>query len=104
MEEDFGPDIITVTDEDGEEYSFEVLDEIEENGTRYLALLPAEEGEEMLESDGNLVIMKVAEEDGEEFLDAVEDEAEFTRIGQQFQERLQDLYDIEDPEKPEKKH
>lgn len=44
--EDFGPDIITLEDEDGAEHVFEVVDDAEINGLRYLAVVPYTEGED----------------------------------------------------------
>ena len=36
--DDYGPDIITISDEDGVEYELEVLARLEFEGTDYLAL------------------------------------------------------------------
>ena len=38
--EEYGNDIVTLKDDDGKEYTFEVLDAIETDEARYLALLP----------------------------------------------------------------
>ena len=96
MAEEMNPDILTVTDEEGVEHSFEVLDAIDFEGERYLAVVPVTESEEeLLEDDLNLVIMKIAEENGEEYLEVVEDDEEFYNVGDIFAERLADLYDIE---------
>jgi Protein of unknown function (DUF1292). len=96
MSEDFGADILTVTDEDGQEHSFEVLDTVEYNDEQYFAVVPVGESEEeALQEDLNLVIMKITEEDGEEFLDIVDDDEEFYNIGEIFAQRLSDMYDVE---------
>ena len=96
MAEDFGADILTVTDEDGQEHSFEVLDTVEYNDEQYFAVVPVGESEEeALQEDLNLVIMKITEEDGEEFLDIVDDDEEFYNIGEIFAERLAEMYDVE---------
>ena len=96
MSEDFGADILTVTDEDGQEHSFEVLDTVEYNDEQYFAVVPVGESEEdLLQEDLNLVIMKITEEDGEEFLDIVDDDEEFYNIGEIFAQRLSDMYDVE---------
>ncbi|MBQ0083891.1 MAG: DUF1292 domain-containing protein, partial [Clostridiales bacterium] len=66
--EDYDPDIITLVDDDGKEYTFEVLDAIETDEARYLALLPVyEDPQKFLDDSGELVIVKVDEENGEEF-------------------------------------
>ena len=41
MSEEFGPDFITVTDEDGNEFELEHLDTLEYNGQTYMAFFPA---------------------------------------------------------------
>ena len=41
MSQEFGDDFISITDEDGKEYELEVLAELEYEGSRYLALVPA---------------------------------------------------------------
>ena len=59
MQEEYGGNFITVTDEDGNEFELEHLDTIEWNGQTYLAFFPAEqEGEETPEEELGLVILK----------------------------------------------
>lgn len=77
MSEQFGNDIITITDEDGVEYVLEVLAVLEMDGTDYYALAPAEISED---EDIEVSILKAVEEDGEEILCAIEDEDELERI------------------------
>ena len=63
--EEYNPDLITLIDEEGKEYNFEVLDAIETDTARYLALLPEyDDLQEMLNNPGELVIVKVNEENG----------------------------------------
>ena len=50
--DDYSPDLITLTDEDGKEFSFEVIDAADYNDERYLAVVPyAEDSTEQLEED-----------------------------------------------------
>lgn len=96
FDEDYEPDLITLSDEDGNEYTFEVIDAADLNDTRYLAMVPyAEDDSTLLEEDLDLILMRVSEEDGEEFLDEVEDEKELFEVSNMFAERLSDLYDID---------
>ena len=96
--DDYEPDIITLTDEDGKEFNFEVSDAADYNDEHYLAVVPyAEDSAELLEEDANLIIMKVCEDDGEEYLDVVDDDEEIIEVGNVFAKRLSELYDI-DPE------
>ena len=94
-EKEYNPDIITVTDDYGKEHTFEELDRIESDNGRYVALLPVyDTNEEILDSDGELIILKVEEEDGETYLAQIESDEEFNNISEIFEERLSDLYDI----------
>ena len=59
---EYNPDLITLSDDDGKEYNFEVLDAIETDEARYLALLPQyDDPKKMLDDSGELVIVKVGE-------------------------------------------
>lgn len=92
---DYNPDIIEVVDDEGKKYTFEVLDAIESDDGRYLALLPVHEtAEALLEDSGELVIVKVGEEDGEEYYYPIEDDDEYDFVADAFIERLQDMFDI----------
>lgn len=97
-EEAFGPDIVSVVDENGVEHTFEELDRIETDDGRFIALLPIyTEAEEILDGDGELIILTVVEdEDGEIYLEPIEDDALFNEIGQIFEERLADYFEFEE--------
>lgn len=96
--DDYEPDIITLSDEDGKEFNFEVIDAADYNGERYMAVVPyAEDSAEMLEEDANLIIMKVQADGDEEYLDVVDDDEELVEVGNMFAQRLAEVYDI-DPE------
>ena len=43
MSEDFGPNFITLTDDDGNEIVLEYVDALEHNGQTYMAFFPAME-------------------------------------------------------------
>lgn len=100
MEDNYDFDIISVTDDDGNEHQFEEVDRIEtDDGNRYVALLPVfRESEEMLEDDGDVIILKVLENDGETYLIQIEDEEEFSEIAEIFEERLEKLFEYEEEE------
>ncbi len=96
MQEDYNPDIITLTDDDGKEYTFEVLDAVESDNGRYLALLPVfEDAKKMLDDSGELVIVKVMEENGEEYFTEIEDDDEYEMIADAFVDRLEDFFEID---------
>ncbi len=93
--QDYSPDIITLSDDAGKEYTFEVLDAIETDEARYLALLPVyEDPQKLLDDSGELVIVKVDEENGEEFFSEIEDDEEYETIADAFIDRLQNAFEI----------
>lgn len=99
MEKDYNPDIVTLSDDDGKEYTFEVIDAIESDEGRYLAMLPVfDNPKEMLEDSGELVIVKVGEENGEEYFFEIEDDDEYEFVADTFIERLQDFFEIAEQE------
>ncbi len=93
-------DIVSVIDDDGVEHLFEEIDRVEtEDGNRYVALLPIYEDEaEILDDDGDVLILKVVEEDGETYLVQIEDEKEFNEIGNIIEDRLIEKYEAENSE------
>lgn len=99
---DFSADLMTLVDDEGNEHAFEVLDAIETDNGRYLALVPYfEDAQESLENDTELVIMKVLTDDEGEYLEMIEDEEEFNAVSDIFTERLDADYDILYPEDEE---
>ena len=97
MEENFGPDFITVTDEDGNDFELELVDTLEHQGVTYYAMFPAvEEDEETGEpkdvdaddEEYGLVIMKAIQENGEELLSTLDSDAELDEIYELFMERF----------------
>ena len=97
MTDDYNPDIVSLTDDEGKEYKFEILDAIETDMGRYLALLPTfDDPKKMLQDSGELVIVKVTEEDGEEFFSEIEDDDEYETIADAFIDRLEDFFEIEE--------
>ena len=71
MADQYGSDFISVMDDEGKEYEFEVLSTLEYNGNEYLAAIPV--GEEL---NPEVIIFKSIEEDGDPILCIIEDEEE----------------------------
>ena len=94
---DYNPDIVTLQDDDGKEYTFEVLDAIETDDGRYLALLPVyDDPQQQLDDSGELVVVKAEEENGEEYFTDIEDEHEYETVSEAFVERLRDFFEIDE--------
>ena len=97
FEEEYTPDVVSVIDEEGVEHFFEELDRIENDKGRYVALIPIyDEAQDIIDDDGELIILKVEEEDGETYLCPIEDDEEFNEVGQAFEDRLSENYLFEE--------
>ena len=89
MSNEFGPNFITLTDDEGNNIDLEYVDALELNGQTYMAFFPAVEDEADEESeDYGLVILKSVVENGEELLATVDDEAELNAVYELFMEQL----------------
>ena len=95
MEENFGPDFITVTDEDGNDFELELVDTLEHKGITYYAMFPAVEEDEatgepkdidMDDEEYGLVIMKGIEENGEELLSTPDSDEELDEVYELFKD------------------
>ncbi len=87
MSGDFGPDYVTVTDEDGNDIELELVDALEHNGQTYMAFFPA--GEEDEDSDDyGLVILKSVVDNGEELLSTLDSDEELNAVYDLFMERF----------------
>ena len=78
-EESFDAEIYTLTDEDGNESEFELLAEFTENGVRYMAMTPLDE-----DTEDYVILKVVVDENGEELLETIDDDDEFERIADKF--------------------
>ena len=82
-EENFDSEIYTLTDEDGKESQFELLATTVFNGIEYMAMAPLDEKSE------EYVILKVTkDENGEDALETIEDDDEFDRMADLFDDLL----------------
>lgn len=91
------PMIYTLLDEEDQEHTFELLDSFEQDDVVYYAMTPyADTPEELVQTSGDLVILKGVEESGEEFLQTIDDDAEYDRIGSIFMERIEAMFDLPD--------
>ncbi|MBQ9414354.1 MAG: DUF1292 domain-containing protein [Clostridia bacterium] len=99
QELEFDYDTVTLMDEDGNEQEFDILDAVETDSARYVALMPIfESADEALQSSGELLVMRVEEEDDGEVLVTIDDDDEFEEILSAFEERLSEYYEIDHEE------
>lgn len=94
--EEMAVNVVSVVDDNGVEHEFEILDELEDGDNYYLALLPSyDDPSELLENDGELIILQVVQEDGKDMLAPILDDDEYDRVAGIFEERLAEYYEIE---------
>ena len=88
-EEDNG--VLILTDEDGQDVSFEYLDSVDYQGKEYLVLMPSDEAETQI------VILEVepVDDENENYL-SVNDEAILDAVYDIFKERYKDVLTFED--------
>lgn len=86
--DDFGESIISISDEDGNDFELLILDEADMDGVHYLALTESQSPED--EADVEVIILKVIEDEaaGEELLSTVDSEDELEAIYQIFEDRM----------------
>ena len=89
MGESYGPDFITITDEDGNDIELEYVDALEHKGQTYMAFFPTvdEEGDEESEDYG-LIILKSIVENGEELLSTLDSDEELSEVYDLFVQQL----------------
>ena len=85
MTDEYGPDIITLSDEDGVESEYEVLDSLDYDGRRFVALLPTEIS---LSGEDELFILEVKDEDGEDVLVTLDDEELYNELFDLVSQRI----------------
>lgn len=92
---EYDPEILILTDEEGKELSFELIHSVEKDGVEYKALVPVdEEGNET--GDEYIILKCVEDENGEPVLETIEDDDEFDRIADIFDDELADVFYDED--------
>ena len=89
MDSEFGGDLFTITDDDGNDYILEHVDTIEIDDVFYLAFLPTDLDED--DEEYGLIILKKTEEDGEQILVSIDDDdALLEDLFERFIDRLLD--------------
>lgn len=91
MNDEFGPNFVTLTDDEGNDMELEYVDALEHNGTTYMAFFPVVEEDsedEENEEEYGLVILKSQMENGEEFLVTIDDEEEIDKVYDLFMEQI----------------
>ena len=91
MSEDFGPNIVTVVEEEtGREIELEFVDALEHNGTVYRAFFPVADEESATEDEEEygLIILKEEKSDDGDVLVQIESEDEINAVYDLFMEQF----------------
>jgi uncharacterized protein YrzB (UPF0473 family) len=98
-------DHVILTDEDGKEHTFEVVDVIEVESKEYAILAPAEGEEEEIDPSGEAMIFRIDHDgEGEQILVEIEDDDEWERVAAEYDrlvEEEEDEEEFEDEEESE---
>jgi len=86
MNDEYGSDFLTITDDEGNDYELEHIDTLEVNDQIYMAFLPADMNED--DEDFGLVILKVLEDNDEDLLTNINDENELNDVFERFIDRF----------------
>lgn len=82
--------ILVLVDDEGIEHEFELLAELEIENENYRVLIPLDEEEEEEAEEAEVVILKVVhDEEGNEFLSDIEDDEEWEKVADAWQELVE---------------
>lgn len=89
-----GADVVLLVDEAGNEHEFLLIDRFEVNQGNYAILVPVYENEggengEAFEHEDEAYIFRIDDNEGEEMLVEVEDESEWKKVADFWEERIQ---------------
>jgi len=98
VSDDFGSDLVTIIDDEGNEFELEVIESMDYNGQTYMAFLPADMSED--DPDYGFILLRVVEdENGDEVFESIDDEDELQDVYERFMVLLyDDEEDVEDEE------
>ena len=96
-EEYYEPDLLSVTDEDGNEMVFELLERYETDDDVYVAITEYHDvAEEIVEADYEVIILKVVnDENGDEYLEEIQDDIEYEQVSDILMSMVEKKYDVE---------
>ena len=89
MSNEYGPNFITLTDDEGNNIELEYVDALEYNGQTYMAFFPTlSEDDDEDNDEYGLVILKSVMVKGEEMLSTLDSEEESEKVYDLFMEQL----------------
>ena len=98
MSDEFGSDLVTIVDDEGNEFELEVIESMDYNGKSYMAFLPADMSED--DPDYGFILLRVVEdENGDEVFESIDDDDELQDVYERF---MVLLYDDEEEDEEDK--
>lgn len=80
-------DVLILVDEDDQEHPFQMIDMVEVDGSQYAVLVPLDED---AEDDEAIILKIVTDENGEEVLYDIEDDEEWEKVVDIYNDSLED--------------
>ena len=84
-------ELFTLTDEEGNESQFALIGELEIDGQIYLALIPADNDD----ADEYVVLKVEVDENGEELVVTIDDDDEFDKVADAFEDQFMGEFDLD---------
>ena len=91
----FDNDYFTLTDEDGNEYEFELIGYFEKDGQQYCAMTPVREEGAPEPEETEYTLLKLVVENGEEVLVTIDDDDELDDVADYFDDLLMQEIDYD---------
>ena len=88
MDNNYESEFYTLTDEDGNEIEFEVIDSAVIDGVEYFAMIPADAKEPVDGMIEYVVLKKEKDEDGDDIFVTIDDDDEFDKVADFFDDRF----------------
>ena len=88
MDNNYESEFYTLTDEDGNEIEFEVIDSAVIDGVEYFAMIPADSKEPVDGMIEYVVLKKEKDEDGDDVFVTIDDDDEFDKVADFFDDRF----------------
>lgn len=88
MDNNYESEFYTLTDEDGNEIEFEVIDTATIDGVEYFAMIPADDSESEDGTVEYVVLKKEKDEDDEDVFVTIDDDDEFDKVADFFDDRF----------------
>lgn len=99
---EYTPELFELIDDKGNKKQFELIDAAELDGEQYFVMIPAAEGENYLDENCEIIILKSVWDNGEEIFASIDDDDEFEKVSLFFMDRISDaISEIEDEEEIE---